>query len=682
MPIDLAAAAARQSQILRQIPSGVGFIPLEHGVLAHSGGDGDATLLRLLQQGYALRRKNLGLSENPLVVAALSRGGSEEALNYTAGVHKRGLPIHQVEAPFRTTAFPPERRLELAGHFDLHTCTPTGDWMESGFPPEVLKAMPEESFILFDTKTFDPKTGQEIDELSEKSRQAARRMDIATGFTAGFTGAKAVFARRLPAIKGEEGVHGVMLGIGTTSLKKGCEVAALMTGVSPDQAQVMEVGGAQVHVFRNYKFPIPMHVSVYEDPQLRRAQLLYAIYKNAFSVINGRDLFHWVLQHLAESKGIISTQLVDEATDYYRQLMIQSQEELRIILRDVEVIPADKINILPSSEVDAEASWGMKDMDRFCRLVQNLFFGEAGPDGVIVGNHLEPRIAAWKKGIREVFDTRNPAAGAALAASIVALQFNLVGDPLSLLPEDMTFEGINTAVYLDRRLSPEQMARLPRRVQVVIEELKPIRHPQVIPSTVRRDLTLIASALAKRATGARPTVEEMEALLFRKPSMEEMEKMTFQWRSTINTQDLLVAVDAIRRHLQVVRVLVEKYGEAAVLSESPVVSSLNVVIERLVLLDEVIRQREILSPLTSTEVQKLIHALKVLVVEGERIYLDESLATVLHDLDARFRLMVAYLCQMKNVTDPYPKVSVRQTPGQMKIAHAHRELKLGNLGRV
>lgn len=466
---DLVKAAQRQSGMWQKLDK-VKCISIEEGGLAHSGGDYDSVALLLLTQGLVFRQK-----ENPCLVTILTRSGNEEALAYTAGVHKRGLPLHQYPLPFQSVAFPPEGSDFISHKFELHLLTPTAERMEKSFHEEVVQAMPAEAVLMYSPKSFSPH-GYTMDEWVEVILKKVGRSDIIRVFVSGFLGARAVFHNDFPLLQ-EEGVKGLHLGLGVSNIQKGLRLASLLTGIPVEKSLISKVAGVALFTFKNLSLPRPLVISVYGDKDLCRMQLLFAIYKNVFSVLHGKELFRWIWKEMDHLKRELSSEIlsrmIQSAEEFYQQRVESSLEELRQLLIDVEGVPPEKAVVLPLSRRDALESWRVKDMGHLFMLIKNLFFDPLG-NGHVDRALLERALSDWKSGIQKVFATRNPAAGAAVAASREAQRYGVVEDPLSLIPSNVTYEGLNTAVHLDRRLNPEQMKRLPQELKDLIEELRPI----------------------------------------------------------------------------------------------------------------------------------------------------------------------------------------------------------------
>ncbi len=467
---NLVTAAQRQSAMWQKLDK-VKCVSIEEGGLAHSGGDYDSVALLLLIQGMVFRQK-----ENPYLVTILTRSGNDEALAYTAGVHKRGLPLHQYPFPFQPVAFPPEGSDFISHKFELHLLTPTAERIEQAFHEEVVQAMPAQAVVMYSPKSFSP-SGYTMDEWVELILKKVSRPDIIKVFVSGFLGARAVFHNDFPLLQ-EEGVKGLHLGLGVSDIQKGLRLASILTGMPIEKSTISKVAGAALFTFKNLSLPRPLVISVYGDKDLCRMQLLFAIYKNVFSVLHGKELFQWIFKVLNEKGEVVPSkalsEIIQSAEEFYQQQIQHSLKELHQLLIDVEGVPIEKAVVLPLSQRDALESWRVKDMSRIFMLTKNLFFDSLG-QGRVDRPFLERSIQGWKSEIQKVFATRNPAAGAAVAASMEAQRYGVVEDPFSLIPDNVTYEGLNTAVHLDRRLSPEQMKKLPQRIKKLIEEVKPIR---------------------------------------------------------------------------------------------------------------------------------------------------------------------------------------------------------------
>ena len=651
--VALLEAAGRQQrvwQLLKEQPE----ISAHEGALS-SGGDFDATMMLLYQQGSRFlwnRALKPGRSD-PALAAVMTRPGSDvDALRYSAGIHKRGLPLHQMNRPFQTTAFPQSVEEGLRKIFQLQFATPTGERIETALSPDVIRELAYEGMLVYSTKSFSP-NGHDVDEWIDKVRAENDRADLATNYISGFTGAKAIFAEELPQLN-EFGVNGLHLGFGVSHLTAGLKLALLMTGHDEgSEGALMEVvdrvaettvqGGATIYTFKNLSLTRPVVIDVYDDADLRKTQRLFAIYKNVYSGILGQQIFDWIFARLQQNGFTESSELISEAERTYQTMMEDAEAELRQILIDVEGIPEEKAVILELSRIDARASWQMRSggMGRLVRLISNYFAKKDQVDPDIRQQLNKVALEKWLSEIGSVYATRNTMGGTAVAAGTEATRYMLTQDPYALLPQDITFEGLMTTRKLHVRLK-DKMQHLPERVQNYIETVRHIRQPTLFPPEVRRSLSLLTHFMETRASGDEPTREEIEIFLGREATDKEVEDV-FRWRATLTADDFVQAVRALINNMMVAQEMIAVQATKhrhLVVDGKRQLRIINVALLGLIKQAEAANERKDLTPL---DVQRLLHALKMLIMEGDRVYLGDSYIDVFADMNERMQLMVEFL---------------------------------------
>ncbi len=443
------------------------FIRHSEGFLLHSGGDFDAALSLFFTQALFETHKN-DLNPNVCLAATLSRPGNALALRYTAGIHKRGLPLHQYTPPFQTIAFPHSEEEYLSSFFETHLITPTAERIEITLREKLIEKMPKGAVLFYSPKSFSP-SGFTIDEWLEKILQKTKRKDLTTIYVSGFMGAKAVFNQTLPYFH---------LGFGSNNLEKALELASFLTGQNKEDAKKQE-GENTFYVFENLSLKYPLKITVFADLELCKSQVLYSIYKNTMSVIQGWKMFYWLwAEYEINPSSHSDTPLtLERLQKYHQELLLEFEKSIESILTQVEGIHPQHAIPLPPVQEDARESWKILDFKKLIFLIQELHqLKKRSLRNPLI---LEQTLKEWKMNIQQVFSTRNPAAGAALAASIEALRAGIIENPYQLIPENVTYEGVNTAIHLDRRLTGEQMEKLPENLQELIRELRPIRLMQI-----------------------------------------------------------------------------------------------------------------------------------------------------------------------------------------------------------
>ncbi len=440
-------------------------INYSQGVLLHSGGDFDAALgLFFTQALFELHKQDI--KPKIFLAAALTRPSNAQALSYTAGLHKRTLALHQYTFPFQTIAFPHQEEEYLTPFFQTHLITPTAERIETVLHENLITQMPKHALLLYSPKSFSP-NGFTINEWLEKVSQTTKRKDLVGIYVSGFMGAKAIFNQTLPYFH---------LGLGTNHLEKTLELASFLTQQKVEEAKKHE-GENIFYTFENLSLKHPLKITVFSDPALCKSQELYSIYKNTLSVIQGRRMFYWAWNEYELNSSELDSDLIDRAKVYHQKLIQESQREIQFILTEVEGIPTHQAIALKPVQDDMEESWKILDFQKLLLLSKELH--DLKKNRSKHSLMADQTLRDWKKGIQQVFSTRNPAAGAALAASIEALRAGIVENPYQLIPDNVTYEGVNTAIHLDRRLNREEMEKLPESVQELIRELRPIRLMQV-----------------------------------------------------------------------------------------------------------------------------------------------------------------------------------------------------------
>ncbi len=645
-------AAERQSAEWERVTR-TDSVPMSAGAIAHSYGDFDAVMMLLIQQGLAhraARSKPEDPSQSPYLVAMRSRLNTDdrsgvESLQYTGGIHKRRGSLHKFPEPFRTIAFHLEHADNLVGRFDLHCLTPIASRIEDVFSSKLAQQLRYGSLVLYSPKSFSP-TGLDMDQWTERVlKGTGREGEVATAYVSGFAGANAIFTNDLPYLE-DERTQGLHLGIGTTNLERGLALAMLLTDSTRDQSETTMVGGAQVYTFKNLFLDRPLVVSVYDDPDLRKTQLLYSHYKNIYSGINTEDLFQYIWAQLEESQGQINSGMIQTAEKFYEGLMQNSQQEILEILTKVEGIPSEKAKVLPLTESDARESWRVKDMGRFFALIKNLFFDIYDENGQFNARKFTAARDAWIRDLASgrIFATRNPAAGASIAAGNEAFRYLLVNDLYDLMPPGVVFEGLNTALNLDHRLMAEQLEALPPRVKDFIEKARQLRRPQVIPIAVRDQLSHLASCLVRLSSGQPPaTVVEAEAFLIRPVKPDELTR-TFKWTGNLTVITFLKAVSSLKTHLEAASSGISNGSPQRAKLAQPLVREISRMIKGIQQIEEETRKANAKKPLENAQLQRLMHALKLLILEGDRFYIvDEDVRGVMRNLRGRILGIISYL---------------------------------------
>ncbi len=111
---------------------------------------------------------------------------------------------------------------------------------------------------------------------------------------------------------------------------------------------------------------------------------------------------------------------------------------------------------------------------------------------------------------------------------------------------------------------------------------------------------------------------------------------------------------SLKIHLETAIRTIDAYGAQHARLAAPLVSQLRAMIWNMQLLAELVREKNQKEPMSSQGLLGVLHAIKSLITEGDRLYLaGEAMEDVMRDLKARMDMLHAYLLGIHEV--PYPQ---------------------------
>lgn len=225
--------------------------------------------------------------------------------------------------------------------------------------------------------------------------------------------------------------------------------------------------------------------------------------------------------------------------------------------------------------------------------------------------------------------------GASLGAGTEGTRSLLTKDPYALVPPGEIFEGKKTALSLPRRLK-ERMTLLSETAQRFIERAQHIRQPTIFPEESRQSLSDLVHFLENWTHGTRPGPNELKAFLLRDPTEDELVDDALR-RAELKAGDYFRALEAAQSHLRKAMELIgkESQGQEQLVEEGQ--KYLRIIVSNLQRLIRRGQRSHSKLAFTPNEVQKLIHQLKLLIMEADSVYMAEPLDDVMTILDKRIQ---------------------------------------------
>ena len=111
---------------------------------------------------------------------------------------------------------------------------------------------------------------------------------------------------------------------------------------------------------------------------------------------------------------------------------------------------------------------------------------------------------------------------------------------------------------------------------------------------------------------------------------------------------------SLKIHLETAIRTIDAYGAQHARLAAPLVSQLRAMIWNMELLAKLVQEKNQRKVMSSQELLGVLHAIKSLLTEGDRLYLaGETMEGVMRDLEARMDMVHAYLLDIHS--SPYPR---------------------------